>query len=112
MLLAVRKRRIFFLELLSFSIFADVTRPVLNLSFGLLRFRQTMTEVIGKVVSNNLETVLHATCRDQLIPAFDRGCQNVLGQVNETFQKGLNICEFAPAVSASFVGDHAILKSL
>lgn len=66
------------------------TDAVLKDSVKQLVRSKTMTEVIGKVVSNNLETVLHATCRDQLIPAFDRGCQNVLGQVNETFQKGLN----------------------
>lgn len=58
-----------------------------------------MTEVIGKVISTNLETVLQTTCRDILIPAFSRGFQNVLCQVNETFQKGLNTCEFVYCLS-------------
>ena len=55
---------------------------------------QAVIDTIGKVAANSLETVLYAACRDQLIPSFDRGCQNILSQVDETFQKGIRMCKF------------------
>ena len=50
-------------------------------------------EVLAQTASNAIQMPVQAACRDVLVPGFDRACQNVFHQVNQTFQRGTQECK-------------------
>ncbi|XP_006822030.2 enhancer of mRNA-decapping protein 4-like [Saccoglossus kowalevskii] len=57
----------------------------------LVRARST-TEAIGQAAANTVQNAMHSTYREtfqsHIVPAFEKSCQNIFHQINDTFQTG------------------------
>ena len=60
--------------------------------FDNICLQQTM-ELLGETASDAMAGCLTAACRDLLIPAFDRSCQVLFNQVNQSFHAGTVECK-------------------
>ena len=52
-----------------------------------------MTDGIGQCLSTDLKGTLRSLYQDALGPSFEKGCSNVVQQLNSTFQVGTQQCE-------------------
>ena len=53
--------------------------------------QQTM-EALAQASGIVIEGPIKAACRDLIVPGFERACQSVFSQINQTFQRGTQEC--------------------
>ena len=79
-------------------------------------------EVLAQSSNVVMETAVHAACRDVIIPAFDRCCQQLFTQIKDAFDDGVQqsacffiVLNYSTSVSYfsacwKFVGDNCSLR--
>lgn len=76
----------------------------------LLCVEQQTMELLGQAAADAMVGCLTATCRDVLVPAFDRSCQALFGQVNQTFQAGTAECKCCTAGATTYIANALLLN--
>ena len=59
----------------------------------LIIFLQQTVEQIGTAAGNALQGSVTSAVRDILVPGFDRACQSMTHQIQNTFQTGTQQCK-------------------
>ncbi len=55
---------------------------------------QQTVDAVGQAAGNAIQGPIHGAIRDVILPGFDRACQGIFRQVNDSLQRGLGDCEY------------------
>lgn len=84
---------------------SPVYHPILVLrksSHSALYFFQNTTDAIGRAVAEAMQGTMQAVYKDAfqstVLPVFERGCQSMFQQINDSFKQGTQECEETSAM--------------
>ncbi len=58
----------------------------------MMSFQQTV-DAIGQAAGNAVQGPIHGAVRDVILPGFERACQGIFHQMNDTLHRGLRECK-------------------